>query len=61
MPWNMEKGKRIAKLTPWLCLGIMFWLVFKNPICLFLFLAFGIFIDKKKNKKEEKDSDESRN
>ena len=55
----MIKNKK--KFAPWLCLGIMFWLIFKNPICLLLFLALGFYIDKKKNKKEEKDSDESRN
>ena len=49
----MEKNKRVVKLAPWLCLGIMLWIIFKNPIAFLVFLALGVFLDKKKNKKEE--------
>ena len=35
--------------TTWLCLGILFWIVFKNPICFLLFLAIGVLVDRKKN------------
>ena len=57
----MEKNKRAVKLAPWLCLGIMFWIIFKNPIAFLVFLALGVFLDKKKNKKEDIDNNESRN
>ena len=57
----MEKNKRAVKLAPWLCLGIMFWIIFKNPIVFLVFLALGVFLDKKKNKKEDIENNESRN
>ena len=57
----MEKNKRAVKLAPWLCLGIMSWIIFKNPIVFLVFLALGVFLDKKKNKKEDIDNNESRN
>jgi uncharacterized protein YneF (UPF0154 family) len=57
----MEKNKRAVKLAPWLCLGIMLWIIFKNPIAFLVFLALGVFLDKKKNKKEDIDNNESRN
>ena len=57
----MEKNKRAVKLAPWLCLGIMSWIIFKNPIVFLVFLALGVFLDKKKNKKEYIENNESRN
>lgn len=57
----MEKNKRAVKLAPWLCLGIMSWIIFKNPIVFLVFLALGVFLDKKKNKKEDIENNESRN
>ena len=57
----MEKNNRVVKLAPWLCLGIMLWIIFKNPIAFLVFLALGVFLDKKKNKKEDIDNNESRN
>ena len=39
----MEKNKRAVKLAPWLCLGIMLWIIFKNPIAFLVFLALGVF------------------
>ena len=57
----MEKNKRAVKFAPWLCLGIMSWIIFKNPIVFLVFLALGVFLDKKKNKKEDIDNNESRN
>ena len=57
----MEKNKRSVKLAPWLCLGIMFWIIFKNPIVFLVFLALGVFLDKKKNKKEDIENNEPGN
>ena len=57
----MEKNKRAVKLAPWLCLGILFWIVLKSPIAFLVFLALGVFLDKKKNKKEDIDNNEPGN
>ena len=57
----MEKNKRAVKFAPWLCLGIMFWIIFKNPIAFLAFLALGVFLDKKKNKKEDIENNEPGN
>ena len=55
----MIKDKK--NFAPWLCCGILFWIVFKNPFYMLVFLALGALIDKKKNKKEEKDNNEPGN
>ncbi|MBR2862049.1 MAG: hypothetical protein IKB97_00615 [Bacteroidaceae bacterium] len=50
---SAEKKKHPTSVLAWYaCVGVVFWMIFKNPIFMLAFLLLGMFVDKKNKQKD---------
>lgn len=48
-----EKKKHPTSVVAWYaCVGVVFWILFKNPIFMLAFLLLGMFVDRKNKQKD---------